>query len=406
MQFDIFFSISQTPVDGHTPSEAVMFRNFFSQVEAADALGYGTAWVAESHLSSQVQKQHDKPVVPHWEGEVGLNGDIYQLAHKVFSRTKNIEVGSAVMNILCNGGPIAAAEKTATFCALHGVDPEESRRLNIGFSGGRFEFMNRPFGILPRDEVEAAAWPALKGLVFWEAAEIFCRLLRGDVLSSKESRATVLTRGNFRSDADWDKVQQAAGTTADSIDIAPRFEFDVLQIVPRDWRRDLLQLIIGSHDPRLQQSVNEILPVQVFNLSITDPAKIKDTHARMAGAYHGDGGSWQRAYMPRTTFVFVNDSPGLSDEQKRAAAHAEARAALGAYWKALQGTLDPAKVEKAATNALIGNPADIVAQAKERFHPEDRLMLWFDFFNHDNDRVIANMEAFTHSVAPFLAGNL
>jgi alkanesulfonate monooxygenase SsuD/methylene tetrahydromethanopterin reductase-like flavin-dependent oxidoreductase (luciferase family) len=401
MQFDIFFSISQTPVDGHTPSEAVMFKNFFSQVEAADALGYGTAWVAESHLSSQVQKQHDKPVIPHWEGEVGLNGDIYQLAHKVFSRTKNIEVGSAVMNILCNGGPIAAAEKTATFCALHGVDPEESRRLNIGFSGGRFEFMNRPFGIVPRDEVEAAAWPALKGLVFWEAAEIFCRLLRGDVLSSKESRATVLTRGNFRSDEDWDKVQQAASTTADSIDIAPRFDFEVLQIVPRDWRRDLLQLIIGSHDPRLQQSVNEILPVQVFNLSITDPAKIEDTHTRMADAYHADGGPW-----PRTTFVFVNDSPGLSDEQKRAAAHEEARTALGAYWTALQGTLDPAKVEKAATNALIGCPADIVAQAKERFHPEDRLMLWFDFFNHDNDRVIANMEAFTHSVAPHLAGNL
>ena len=55
---------------------------------------------------------------------------------------------------------------------------------------------------------------------------------------------------------------------------------------------------------------------------------------------------------------------------------------------------------------MIGCPADIVAQAKERFHPEDRLMLWFDFFNHDNDRVIANMEAFTHSVAPHLAGNL
>jgi len=405
MQFDIFFSISQTPVDGHTPTEAVMFRNFFSQVEAADALGYGTAWVAESHLSSQVQKQHEKPVIPHWEGEVGLNGDIYQLAHKVFARTENIEVGSAVMNILCNGGPIAAAEKTATFCALHGVDPEETRRIHIGFSGGRFEFMNRPFGILPRDEVEAAAWPALKGQVFWEAAEIFGRLLQGDVLSSKDSRATVLTRGNFRSDEDWERVRGAASTTSDSVEIAPRYQFDVLQIVPRDWRRELLQLVIGSHDPRIQESMNEILPVQVFNLSITDPTKIEDTHTRMASAYHSDGGPWQRSYMPRTTFVFINDSPGLSAEQKRASAHEEARAALGAYWKALQGTLDPEKVEKAVNNALIGNPEDVVAQARERFHPEDRLMLWFDFFNHDSDRVIRNMEAFKHSVAPHLAGN-
>ena len=34
MNYDIFFSISQTPVDGVTPSEAQMFRNFFDQVEA------------------------------------------------------------------------------------------------------------------------------------------------------------------------------------------------------------------------------------------------------------------------------------------------------------------------------------------------------------------------------------
>ena len=73
MQYDIFFSICQTPVDGYTPSEAEMFRNFFAQVEAADELGYGVGWVAESHLSSQVQKKTSEPVVPHWEGEVGLN---------------------------------------------------------------------------------------------------------------------------------------------------------------------------------------------------------------------------------------------------------------------------------------------------------------------------------------------
>ena len=36
----------------------------------------------------------------------------------------------------------------------------------------------------------------------------------------------------------------------------------------------------------------------------------------------------------------------------------------------------------------------------ERFHPDDRLMLWFDFFNHDSERVIANMRAFMERVAP------
>ncbi|MDP6932058.1 MAG: LLM class flavin-dependent oxidoreductase [Myxococcota bacterium] len=402
MQFDIFFSISQTPVDGVIPSESTMFGNFFRQVEAADELGYGTAWVAESHLSSQVQKRHDRPVVPHWEGEVGLNADIFQLSQKVFARTRRIHTGSAVMNILCNGGPIAAAEKVATFATLHGLDPEERRRVNVGFSGGRFEFMNRPFGIVPRNEVEAAAWPALRGQVFWEAAEIFLRLLRGDELSSADSRPTILTRANFRSDEDWERVQGAAGGSPEQVEIAPRFEFDVLQIVPRDWRRELVQLIVGSHDPRLQEGLNQLLPVQVFNLSITDPKVIEGTHDRMKEAYHPDGGPWKRGYMPRTTFVFLNEQQGLNPSQRIAAAHEEARSALSAYWKALQGTLDPAKVEKAAVNALIGDAPTIAAQIRERFHPDDRLMLWFDFFNHDSDRVVANMEAFMSKVAPLL----
>ena len=42
-------------------------------------------------------------------------------------------------------------------------------------------------------------------------------------------------------------------------------------------------------------------------------------------------------------------------------------------------------------------------QPFERFHADDRLMLWFDFFNHDNARVISNMEAFMSEVAPRVA---
>jgi hypothetical protein len=405
VDFDIFFSISQTPVVGHVPTEAVMFRNFFRQVEAADALGFGTAWVAESHLSSEVQKTHPEPVVPHWQGEIGLNVDFLQLAHHVFRRTRRIEAGSAVMNILCNGGPIAAAERVAAFLALHGLDPAERRRIHVGFAAGRFEFMNRAAGIVPRDAVEEAAWPALKGKIFAEATEIFLRLLRGDVLSSDDVRATRLVRSDFRADADWERVQRAAaarggGAPPAAIDIARRWSFLPLAVVPREFRRDLLQLLIGSHEPRLQEEANAILPVQVFNLSITRPDVIEDTHRRLQQAYHPGGGGWQRGYMPRTVFVFLNEQPGLSAERRRAAAHAEAQAALGAYWTALEGTLDPAKVQNAADNALVGNAADVAEQMLARFHPHDRLMLWFDFFNHDCDRVIANMEAFMSAVAP------
>ena len=103
MKFDTFFSISQTPADGVHPSEAEMFQNFFREVEAADKLGYDTAWIAEAHLSSEVQKSHKRPVIPHWQGEVGINTDIFGLAREVFSRTKRIEMGSAISNVLTMG---------------------------------------------------------------------------------------------------------------------------------------------------------------------------------------------------------------------------------------------------------------------------------------------------------------
>jgi len=401
MTYDIFFSISQTPVDGVTPSEQEMFANAFRQLEAADELGFGVAWFAESHLSSEVQKRNTRPVIPHWDGEVGLNANFLNMATHGFARTKNIEFGSAVMNIVCMGGPLAHAERIATTLALHGLNPEESRRLHVGFSAGRFQFMNEATGIRPRDAVEAAAWPALRGLVFKEACEIFLRALRGDVFSSEHIPPTVLSRANFWTEEHWHQVQAAAETQAPEISIAPRWTFEDLELVPRHWRRELLQLVVGSHDPRLQEHINTLLPVQVFNLSITDPAKIEDTHRRMQSGYHPDGGPWQRGHMPRTTFVFINELEAGPDAKRRAARQ-EAEKALSAYWKALQGTIDPNKIANAADNALVGDAEQIAAQIRERFHPEDRLMLWFDFFNHDCDRVTRNMRDFMEKVVPLL----
>lgn len=402
MQLDVFFSLSRTPVDGFMPSEAKMFRSFFDQVRLADELGFGVAWLAESHLSSEVQKRHPHPVIPHWQGEVGLNVDFVQLAAEVFRRTKRIETGSAIMNIVCNGGPVAAAERLACFLNLHGLDPAERRRAHVGFAFGRFDFMNAAYGVVPRDAMEAAAWPALKGLIYREAAEIFVRLLQGETLASADIAPQALTRAHFRSDADWQRVLAAHGAVTDAIPVRPRYDFLALKLIPEEFRRELLTLVAGTHDPETQVHLNRFAPVQVFNLSITRPEVIEATHARMAAAYHPAGGPWQRSYMPRTVFVFLNEQPGLTREQRRARAHEEARAALGAYWTALEGTLDPSKVEGATENALIGDAEDVAAQLRDRFHPQDRLMLWFDFFNHDNERVMQNMRAFAERVVPLL----
>ena len=407
MKHDIFFSISQTPdVNGVTPSEKQMFDNYFQQLKHADKLGFGVGWIAQAHLSTETQKSNSMPVVPHWQGEVGLCTDFPQLAMESFRQTERIEIGSAVVSILASGGPIAQAERIANTVQFLSM-MDDSRKLYVGFSAGRFEFMARPYGITPRNDWESVAWKALRGQIFLEASEIFLRLLKGDIISSDKIRKTVLTRSNFRSDEDWLAVQEAYSKNnevkdVESIIIPNRYNFEAISIIPQQWNRDQLQLVAGTHDPVAQEFVNTILPVRVFNLSITSPEVIDLTHKRMAQNYHPDGGIWQRSYMPRTSFVFINDEPDLTDEEKSEAANIEAQQALQAYWNALEGTIDPDKVSKAANNALIGNPFEIAEQIVDRFHPEDTIMAWFDFFNHDSERVCRNMTAYMTKVVPLV----
>lgn len=400
MKHDIFFSISQTPdADGHIPDEQTMLRNYFQQLETADELGFGVGWLAQAHLSTETQKSNKHPVVPHWQGEVGLCTDFPQLAMESFRRTKDIEIGSAVVSILASGGPIAQAERIANTLQLLAVN-DDKRKLHVGFSAGRFEFMARPYGIVPRTPLEEAAWPALRSQIFLEASEIFLRLLRGDTVSSQTVRKTTLTRKNFKNEEDWERVQQINGSDDEEIAFERRYLFEDIRIVPNTFNRDQLVLVAGTHDPDAQVFVNSILPVRVFNLSITQPEVIEATHERMRACFHPGGGTWKRSDMPRTSFVFLNDEPHLDMEQQRAEAHREAEQALGAYWNALEGTIDPSKVQNAAQNALIGNVEDVAQQLVARFHPKDRIMAWFDFFNHDSDRVCRNMRAYMQKVVP------
>ena len=58
MEFDVFFSISQTPDGAGTfPDENTMYSNYLEQLQVADELGYGVAWLAQAHLSTEVQKR-------------------------------------------------------------------------------------------------------------------------------------------------------------------------------------------------------------------------------------------------------------------------------------------------------------------------------------------------------------
>lgn len=408
MKFDIFLSICQTEVDGYMPTERTMWENFFDQVQWADTLGFETAWVAETHLSCEEQKQNANAVIPHFKGEIGLNTDILQLAHKVFAVTKNIHIGSAIMNILANGGPIAHAEAIRTFLALHGLNPNEKRKLHVGFASGRFEFSNRPYGIVPRSQTEKAAWPVIKSKILSEATEIFLRLLRGDVISSAEVHPKILTTMDFRTPEEWDQVvttyKREVGLNdsdpVEKIEIPPTYNFDKVGLIPKEVPMHLLELTIGTHDSTIQTLANEYMPVGVFNLSITPLEVIEKTHEHMSRVFHKE--EWKRENMPRTAMVYLDNTTGLSPEEQTARAIQKAEAAWKNYWKAMEGTLDENKVAKAVSNTIAGNPQKVAELIREKYHPRDRLMLWFDFNNHDNEDVKNSMEVFMNDVRDLL----
>lgn len=406
MKYDLFLSICQTEVDGKTPSEKKMFQNFFDQVKFADELGYGTAWVAETHLSCQIQKENPGAVIPHFKGEIGLNTDLLQVAHLVFSQTKRINVGSAIRNIICNGGPIAHAEAVRTFLSLHDLRPNETRKLELGFAAGRFPFSNAPYGFKPKNEFEVAAWDVFKNKYFTQATEIFLRFLRGEKFSSRDISTGFLQAADFLKPEDWQKIQaidaRSFGQSRDRIPLASHWEFEKVGVIPFEASLENLRLTIGSHDAEAQVAANQILPVGVFNLSITPEKLIEETHVRMSQHYNAAGGPWRRELMPRTVLLFVDDTPGLTGSQQSERAKSQARKAWENYWRAMEKTLDPGKVESAVSNTIAGNVEEVTQQIREKYHPEDRLMLWFDFNNHDNDNVKAAMRTFIEKVAPQL----
>ncbi len=427
MNFDIFLSICQTEVDGYMPSETTMFENFFDQVKLADELGYETAWIAETHLSCQTQKETSNAVIPQFYGEIGLNTDVLQMAQVIFAQTKKINVGSAIRNILCNGGPIAHAEAVRTFLKLKDVLGYRDRKLCLGFASGRFDFANEPYGIKPRTLWEKQAWPALKGKILSEATEIFLRLLKGETLSSDDISYRNLSRKDFRSDVDWSKVvttynqemklislediryklthpqqQKMEVNFEDQLLVQKYWVFEKLTLIPKEVSLEGLSLTLGTHDPTLQNFANSILPVAVFNLSITPQAVIDETHQRMKQVFHKEGGPWTQGHMPRTALIFMDQTPGLTSEQQNAKAKLKAEKAWTNYWKAMEGTLDLEKVKNAVGNAIYGNCEQVAQQMKQKYHPEDRLMLWFDFNNHDNEDVMRSMNLFMKEVRPKL----
>lgn len=365
MIFDLFHSISDPVVNGKSNGPVASVAHFLDQAVLAESLGMDTVWCAESHFSSEVQKETSVATIPNFFGEVGLNCDSFQLFHLLASRTKRIHLGTGIHNIVGgSGGPIASADRVNMLRFMNESFWPEPRNLRIGVAAGRFPYQNTPFGMVPRNDEEKASWSSIRRTAFLEALEIFLRLLRGEALASSD----VSRHGH-----------------------APRWEFERLKLAPEPGKGSSLQIVLGSADPEALALAQRFWDVDLFNLSFTPPEQIEQLHAKMAAT----SPRWHRSRLPRTVLVFVDPD--------RAKARALAERVLDTYVEAMRGTAQVPDKAVLLQRALVGDAAEVREQLSpenpRRFHPDDRLMLWFEFNQLDNDAVKRQMRYFFDEVA-------
>jgi alkanesulfonate monooxygenase SsuD/methylene tetrahydromethanopterin reductase-like flavin-dependent oxidoreductase (luciferase family) len=399
MQFDLFHSIGRIDTLKPIPADRDIFKAFFDQCSLGEQLGYRTMWVAESHFSSEVQKSHAKPVIPNYHGEVGLNADSCQLAQLIFAKTKKIAFGTAIYNIVGgNGGPIAAADRIRSLAYLNNLS-DEPRRLHIGVAAGRFPYINQPFGIVPRDKIEAKLWPQYSRLIFIEALEIFLRLSRGETVASSDISKWKIDRSLFRSDDEFKSIMSELGLEASGTPYRPRWEFESLRLVPGMMESDYkewMNFVLGSHDPLARDHGLKYADLDIFNLSFTPPDQLEKIHAEMSVRYRESGRIWRRDRMPRTVLVFIDKSHRRAKEM--------AEHCFDTYIEAMRGTVVLPPKEQLMARALIGDPAAIRDQlhpeSLSAFNPDDRLMLWFEFNQIDAAAISQQMRVFAEEIMP------
>ncbi|HVH47499.1 MAG TPA: LLM class flavin-dependent oxidoreductase [Labilithrix sp.] len=400
MRFDVFHSLGRLDDVEPKVSDREVFADYFDQLRAAEELGFGTMWVAESHFSTEVQKNNPFGVVPHFKGEIGLNTDSLQLAQVTLARTKRIDFGTAILNIVgANGGPVGAADRVRALAFLNAVS-EAPRGLHIGIAAGRFPYVNRPYGIAPRCETEKRLWPQYQRLIFLEALEIFLRLSHSETLGSDAVTKRTIGRELFDSDDLHAQARETAGVSAnEEIPYRPRWSFDPLRLVPElpaaDWR-SFMRFVLGSSEPTAMDVAFEYDDIDIFNLSFTPPAKIAAVHSDMQARCSRKGRIWNRSRMPRTVLIAIDPDPAVAERR--------IDAALDTYLRGTSGTIQVPVKESLRARAVVGDASSVRAQLEKGsahdFHPDDRLMLWFEFNQPDGREVVRQMRYFAERVMP------
>jgi alkanesulfonate monooxygenase SsuD/methylene tetrahydromethanopterin reductase-like flavin-dependent oxidoreductase (luciferase family) len=389
MLFDLFHSVSDPEVNGRCLGHKKAVENFFDQARLAESLGMDTLWLAESHFSSETQKQTSVGTVPNFRGEIGLNCDSFQYLQYLAAITKKLNLGTGIHNIVGgSGGPIASADRVNALNFFSRYFWHGERSLRIGIASGRFPYQNTAFGLVPRSEMEMDLWANVRTLAFLEALEIFFRLLRGEELSSSD----VSTYSVFADEVENPKVRAKYKFP---VTVNNRWQFETLKLVPERAPYDRLRIVLGSSHHRALEVASRYWDVDLFNLSFTPPDQIEKMHDRMSLLTSKFGGTWHRSRLPRTVMVFI--------DRDRKKARELANQVLDTYIEAMRGTAAVPAKETLLERALIGDAEEVREQLHpghpKRFHPDDRLMLWFEFNQQDNDAIRSQMIYFSEQVA-------
>ncbi len=394
MIFDLFHSISDPVVAGKSLGAARSVEQFLAQTKLAEAFGFDTVWLAESHFSSEVQKRTSVATIPEFHGEVGLNGDSFQWFHLLRSQTKKINLGTGIHNIVGgSGGPIASADRVNTLNFINSKFWEESRTLRLGIASGRFPYQNTPFGISPRTSGEEDFWLFIKRTIFLEALEIFLRLLKGETLASKDLSRHYVSYEEVAKRYP-DKIDNWQRKYAFPWTIPPRWDFEALKLVPEPLESAGLRIVLGSADPEAFELGSKYWDLDLFNLSFTPPDEINRLHAKITEMNREKGRGWSRSRLPRTVMVFIDP-----DRQK---AQTLANFVLDTYIEAMRGTAAVPDKAVLLQRALIGDACEVRDQLHpdnpRKFHADDRLILWFEFNQLDGKAVENQMRYFYEQV--------
>lgn len=394
MIFDLFHSISDPVIDSKSIGARKSVENFLDQVKLAEDLGMDTAWVAESHFSSEVQKQTSVATIQNFFGEVGLNCDSFQLFNLIERHTKKINFGTGIHNIVGgSGGPIASAERANFLRFINQNFVTTPREIRFGVAAGRFPYQNTPFGIVPRDEREKDFWPIIKRILFIEALEIFIRLLKLETVESSLISSYQISEGQLAKEMPKDAERLKKKYTF-PVAIHPRYSFEKLQLIPKTEVRKNFQLVLGSHDPEALTLAYKHWQTDLFNLSFTSPEQLQKTHDKLEELNRGTDYPWNRSRLPRTVMVFIDPDTKKATEL--------AHFVLDAYIEAMKGTAQVPDKTVLMQRALIGDAVQVREQLHpdnpRKFHGDDRLMLWFEFNQLDNESVKSRMKYFFKDV--------